>query len=267
MRAEPSSPQERLRERRRRRSEGGMTLIEISVAIAILGMMVGLVYTMIAQAIKGRDMIKEGLQEPKMANAILAQILKDFRYLSFPPLKGETGFFGQNRTENGKDADRVDFITARDTRTVGSEDDGARTSDDRRSPLSEVGYACRVSETNPEYIELWRREDYYVDSDPVNGGRYSLLYDRIRRFSLRFFPSSEEQAREEEGNAGLEDWDSRTRHKVPYAIILEIEMDVVVSLDKGVEETEPYRITRIILLRPGAGDSVRWSTEELPENP
>jgi len=97
---------------------------------------------------------------------------------------------------------------------VGSEEDGVRRSEDRTSPLTEVGYACRVNDEDSDYLELWRREDYFVDDKPTDGGHYTLVYDRIRTFRLRYYPIPEEAQVKE----GLEEWDSGLKKGIPYAI-------------------------------------------------
>jgi len=117
-----------------------MTLIEISVAITILSVVVALMYGVIDGTIRGASKAREGLKTPKVANAVLGQIFKDFRYIYWGGLSGDAGFLGKNGTLAGMDADKVSFITARRTRLTGSEADGVRAADERTSPLTEVGY-------------------------------------------------------------------------------------------------------------------------------
>lgn len=232
-----------------RRPEAGFTLLELTISIAMLGVVMGLMYQVIGGTIKGRNIVYEELRKPKIANAILGQIFKDFRYIYWGGLSGDMGFRGQAQRVAGMDGDRVSFITARRTRTVGAEDDGQRSSEDRESPLTEVGYACRPHDNNADWMELWRREDYFVDGAPTEGGYYSLVYDKIRNFRLRYFPIPEEHF---ENKEGLEEWDSAQKHGIPYAILLKIEFDIVeddASDPESREHIDP--IHRIILLRGG----------------
>ena len=141
---------------------------------------------------------------------------------------------------------------------------GRRTDDDRESYLTEVGYACRPHPSHGQWLELWRREDYFVDSKPTEGGFYTLVYDKIRNFRLRFFPIPEEATEKQ----GLEEWDSAQKKGIPYAILLKIEFDVN-EPDEG-ETYEPDDIDpihRIILLR--GGYSVEWGgkTPSTPAGP
>lgn len=244
----------------RRASQRGFTLLEVSISVAILVGLIAATYQAIIFSMQGRERAQRMLRTPKVANAILDQIMSDFRYAVLPPLTGDAGFHGQSRQKNGEDADRVDFLSARRTRTVGLEDDGTQRDDDPISALSEVGWACRPADDDPtgKYIELWRREDYYVDSDPTKGGQYTLVYNKIRRFSLRYFPPPE-QIGGENNSEGLDEWDSRIRKSLPYAIILELWFDSFAEEDGDIDDVEPHKITRVILLRGGATDSIQWS--------
>jgi prepilin-type N-terminal cleavage/methylation domain-containing protein len=246
-----------------RRGQGGFTLLELTVAIGILGVVLGLMYQVIQGTIEGRNMVYEELRKPKVANAILGQIFKDFRYIYWGGLVGDAGFRGRPRRLSGMDADQVAFVTARRTRTVGAEDDGNHSQDDRESYLTETGYACRLNDDNPEWLELWRREDYFVDSKPTEGGYYTLVYDKIRNFRIRYFPTPEEHFEDKEG---LEEWDSAQKKGIPYAILLKIDFDIHKAQDGSLEEKEEIDpIHRIILLRGGYNEP--WSGGEAPGAP
>lgn len=234
-------------DRQARQRQRGMTLIEIVVAITILSGMVTVLYQIIGGTLRGKRLAEEALQTPKIENAVLGPIFKDFRYIYWGGISNDAGFLGKNGTRGGRDADQVQFITARTTRVAGSGSDSQRQQNEIQSPLTEVGYALRVNEREGggEWLELWRREDYFVDVDPVNGGVYTLIYDKIRRFNLRYYPTPETSTNKE----GFEEWDSRLRHGLPYAIILEMELDVLKDEEGFEDRTEPHRITRIILIR------------------
>jgi len=234
---------------RRRDHVRGFTLIEVVISVGLLALIMGVMYQALGQTIEKRNLVHDELRGPKVANAILAQVFKDFRYIYWGGLANDAGFRGKAVTLSGMDADRVAFITARRTRTVGAEDDGARREDERESPLTEVGYACRANPNYHQWLELWRREDYYVDSKPTEGGSYTLLYDKIRSFRMRYFPTPEEHY---ENDKGLEDWDSAQKKKIPYAILLKIEFDVSdPDPDGDYEPDDIDPIHRIILLRGG----------------
>ena len=221
----------------------GFTLLEVLVAGTVLAVVVTFVYQVLQNSVRGQDMVREGLRAPKVQNAILAQIFRDFRYLYWDGFTGDTGFIGESGMVGGKDADHVDFVTSRPSKLAQLEEE--RSDDPVASPLTEVGYALRVSDENSDYLELYRREDWFVDDNPVRGGKYTLLYDKILKFDLLYFPIPEENV----DGKGLKDWDTRVKKKLPYAIVLEIEFDAQERLEGTADEEEPEKISRIIVLK------------------
>ena len=226
----------------------GFTLLEVVVAVAIVAVVVAMVSMILQNTVEGQDMVREGLRVPKIQNAILGQIFRDFRYLYWDGFSGNAGFVGINKDIGGKEADAVDFVTARPSRTAHMSDDQAR--DNIPSPLTEVGYALRVNDRNSEYLELWRREDWFVDDNPVRGGKYTLIYDRIKTFHLQYFPIPEENVSGE----GVDEWDTRAKGRLPYAIVLDIRFEVdeekKSTRRRGrQDEEDTERIRRIVVLK------------------
>lgn len=233
------------------RRQAGFTLVEITLALAILGVLVAMALQNMTNTVRGRDMVLDGLRRPKVANALLAQLVKDLRYLWFGGLTGNAGFVGRSGNVGGKDADRLDFLTARPARSVPLDEEN-RSEDAPQAALAEVGYAFRQRDDG-RYLELWRREDPYVDDDPSTGGRYTLIYDRIVSCNLTYYDRPSETKNKE----GLEEWDSRTKKRVPYAIILELTFDAE-ERDPAKEGEEPEKLVRIFLLKPGGESAVDW---------
>lgn len=220
----------------------GFTLIEVSITITLLAMVVTLVYQLLFAAVKKRDAIHDGLAGPKVEQAILDQILRDFRFVYYRAgqMPGDAGFWGRAKQSGPRDADVVDFLTCRPSKVATLEDADQPAGD---APLSEVGYALRTNADRGEWLELWRREDFFVDDDPTAGGKYALLYDKVRSFRIRYFPVPEENHDEK----GLEDWDSKVQKKVPYAMILTLEYD----LDGPPPPRPEGKLVKVIILRAG----------------
>jgi prepilin-type N-terminal cleavage/methylation domain-containing protein len=241
----------------RSRRARGFTLLEVMVALTVVAVVVAFVYQILQNSVRGQDMVRNGLRAPKIQNAILGQIFRDFRYLYWDGFVADTGFVGRRRQVSGKDADSVDFVTARPSRAARSED----TRDPVPSPLTEVGYALRPNPDNPDLLELWRREDWFVDEDPVRGGQYTRVYDKITSFHLTYYPTPEENT----DDKGSDEWDSRLRNKLPYAIILEVSF-VVDTPDGGQTEESEEFIFRILTLK-GAYSVKRKSPTGQPAQP
>jgi len=238
----------------------GFTLIEIVVALTILSALVAMVLTSMQLTVRGRDDLLERLRRPKVANAIISQIIKDLRYLWFGGLTGNAGFVGRSQQVGGRDGDRIDFVTARLARTVPLDEEN-RSEDAPQAQLAEVGYALRPGEDG-QHIELWRREDAYVDDDPTNGGSYTLIYDRIREVSWTYY----DRPGEAQDAKGQEEWDSRVKKRVPYALILQLSFDAEEGGDAGAE-AEPQKVVRIFLLKPGGTMAVDWPGGSTPAAP
>ena len=224
----------------------GFTLIEVSVAIALLAMLMTFVYAILGNTVRVQEVAHDRLEAPKIANAVLDQVIKDLRFLYYRAgqLPGDSGFWGRDRKVASTDGDRMDFLTTRTNRVATLEDASGPTAE---SPLGEVGYACRASDEHPGLLELWRREDYFVDDDPTDGGTYSLVYDRIKSFDLRYYPLPEENTLKD----GEAEWDSRLLKKVPYAIILTMHYYLKDVTDlRSKDPPEPQKVLRILLLKP-----------------
>ena len=220
----------------------GFTLLEISVAVLILALMMTFIYTVLINTIRSREALTEGLEGPKIDQAIMDQIMGDLRFVYYRQgqLPADSGFWGRSRQMNGTDADRVDFLTCRTSKLAELEETSQAQVN---APIVEVGYACRQNDANPRWLELWRREDYFVDDDPTDGGRFDLVYDKIRRFNLHYYPPTEERG---DNDNALDEWDTKIQKKLPYAIVLTIQFDV----REPVTDQPQGLVRRIVLLTP-----------------
>jgi hypothetical protein len=213
----------------------------------MLAFMITFVFQILHNTIRAKDNIREDLEGPKLESAVLDELIRDLRFVYFRPgqLGGDAGFVGRNRTaSNGRDGDRLDFLTCRRSRMPDLDDTNQAQID---SPIVEVGWACRTSDEDSRLLELWRREDYFVDDQPTDGGKFHKVCDRIFRFNLQYYPPGNER---DENDPVLEEWDSTVQHKLPYAIVVSLEYYVQTpSKDK---DLPPGRgtVRRIILLTP-----------------
>jgi len=232
-------------------ARGGFTLLEVAVTITVLALMLTFVYQTLSNTIRNSASLSEDLEGPKVETAILDELVRDLRFVYFRPgqFKADAGFWGRSRSPNGLDGDRVDFLTCRESRRAELEDTNqAQVS----APLVEVGYACRPSDQYDRMLELWRREDYFTDDDPTDGGKFDLVYDKIRSFDLTYYlPTDERQA----DDKGLEEWDTKVQHRLPYAIVLRMTYEVrpPPKGTKGSRATDgppAGSVRRIILLKP-----------------
>ncbi|HYC76718.1 MAG TPA: prepilin-type N-terminal cleavage/methylation domain-containing protein, partial [Planctomycetota bacterium] len=185
----------------RRRGEAGFTLVEMLIAIAIGAILMSSAFLCLGSAIRTRRVVADFSTPYAVGPAILDALEADLRNAFLYDMKENDAFWGVDADLNGGEADGLSFVTATQCQIgepelksgifVGHE--GER---ERRSFMTEVQYVCRRNPDDPGKLELWRREDFYVDDSIHDGGIYRLLYDRVLEFKLEYV------ARDEGGTAG-----------------------------------------------------------------
>ena len=186
-----------------RRSSAGFTLVEVLIAALIMGMMFMSISKLMQSARQTRDTI-HNLQETQLAGpAILEMLSSDIAGLFTVNRERQFWVGITDRTVNGLDADRIDFVTTSDS-LLAIPDLG---DDDRpvRADYNEVGYVLRPNPDNDEFLELYRREDYGIDEEPMRGGEYTFLTNQVKGFNIEVF--------EEDGpdSDPVDDWGSLRR--------------------------------------------------------
>ncbi len=165
--------------RRQRRHGQGFTIIEVLIAVAIMGMMMVAVTKILTTVRVTRDRI-HNIQETQLAGPVIVDmIIRDLRGLVVTDRPQMLHIAIEDRVEYGLDADRIDFVTTTNSRE-------AFVFDDRplRADICEVGYVTRVRPDDDQFLELYRREDFGVDEEPFAGGSYSFLSDRVKALTI-----------------------------------------------------------------------------------
>lgn len=166
-------------DRPRPRQERGFTIIEVLIAVAIMGMMMVAVTKILTTVRVTRDRI-HNIQETQLAGPVIVDmIIRDLRGLVVTDRPQMLHIAIEDRVEYGLDADRIDFVTTTNSRE-------AFVYDDRplRADICEVGYVTRVRPDDDQFLELYRREDFGVDEEPFAGGSYSFLSDRVKALTI-----------------------------------------------------------------------------------
>jgi prepilin-type N-terminal cleavage/methylation domain-containing protein len=174
------------------KSQRGFTLVEIMIAVGIGGMLLTMVFTSLSTMIRSRQAIVDFSTPYVVGPQILDTIEADLRNAYFYDFEDNDAFWGADAEVAGREADGLSFLTAslgrvgeqelRSTRRIGQAEETHR----RRSPMSEVQYVCRRSPVNQDWLELWRREDFYVDDLIHDGGIYRCLHDRVFDLKLEY---------------------------------------------------------------------------------
>ncbi len=176
--------------------QSGFTLIEVLLAIAIGGILMTMMFTGLDTAVRTRQKVADYSTPYAIGPAILDRLEADLQNAYCYDIKDNDYFWGADAEVSGKEADGISFISATPAQ-VGEESlkssvhtgrEGVEADDRfnqwRRGSMSEVQYVCRPSRRFQDTLELWRREDFYVDDSVHEGGLYRMVYDRV--FSLRF---------------------------------------------------------------------------------
>lgn len=167
------------------RTSAGFTLVEVLLVALIMGMMFVSIGQLMQGARKTRDTI-HNFQETQLAGpAILEMLTTDIAGL-FTTNRERPFWLGiTDRTVNGLDADRIDFVTTSDSLLaipdIGDEDLPVR------ADYNEVGFVLRPNPDNDEFLEIYRREDYGIDDEPMRGGEYTFLSNQVKGFNIEVF--------------------------------------------------------------------------------
>jgi len=212
------------------RATKGFTLVELMLAVLVLAIMMSIVYAVVISTVKAAHRVEEVTASSEIGPAILTRIRADLES-AFLPKEGEY-FLGSKRSGGGGgDRDRVDFISG--DLAYGSEND---VEEPRFHSINEVGYQVLDNPKDPNAAILYRREDFFIDADPLKGGHLIEMYDRVRGFSLRYY----------DGTEWRNDWSSKVQKGLPKAV--EIELKILVN-EPGRADVERSFKTTVMLLR------------------
>ncbi len=168
-----------------RSGQTGFSLVEVMIVTMIMGMMFVSITKLMTIARQTRDTI-HNYQETQLAGpAVLEMIVADLHGIF--TMNRERAFWLDitDRTVNGQDADRIDFVTTADSLvTLPDQQDDEEP---MISDVNEVGYVLRPSRENDEFLEIYRREDFGIDDEPMRGGEYTFLSDRVKGFAIEVF--------------------------------------------------------------------------------
>ena len=222
------------------RDASGFTLIEVLLAMGIAALLFTATFMGIDQVIRSRKAIANRSTPYVIGPAILDAISADLSNAYFYDLKDNNVFFGSEAELGGREADALSFISAR--RTYAPERFES-DEDLRHSFLNEVGYLMRTGATDTPFLELWRREDYFVDGNIHEGGDYVMVYDKVHSLSLQYVSSNPEN-RDGGGQKAPEEmlqdgWNSIDEKGVPRAVQITLTIfapDTLEAVDREVKD-------------------------------
>ncbi len=212
-----------------RRSEGGFTLIEVSLAIAILALVMALAYGVLHANLTAADRIEKVLRRVENGPAVLHAVEQDLRCVLRVQDNAKPTFVGKLGS-GGQDEGRVDFISTRD----GFDPERQKVCD-----FCETGFRVERNSDGPDqgFYTLYRRFDPFLDSEPLEGGVLIPICTRVKRFHLRY----------SDGSDWKEEWDDKQANAYPKSVKVTLE----IGYDDGEDgNTELTRFTTVVPLPP-----------------
>jgi hypothetical protein len=223
---------------RARRRTAGFTLAEVLLTLLIMtGIMVTITQILTA-ARQDRDTIVN-IQERRLAGpAILDSVERDLRAIFTFNRDPRFVLRVKDRVLSGLDADSIDFVCSRNSLIPYREHEG---DDFVRADVNEAGYCLRRHPTEDDFLELYRREDFGVDGEPFDGGRYSFLHDQVKSFDVQVYAEDGPEAEPVDywGIEGEEDYGLPARIEIELTI--ELSARLVAEQLVNTRRIETYR--------------------------
>lgn len=192
-------------------------MLELLVVVAMIGGMMAATYGVLFGTLEGKRKLDLKVQGARIGPTILDQIERDLRRFYAANLDPGKAFVGKSFSIQGKPADKFHFVSyTPSTMRIESKNKTVF------SAVNEVGYMLSETRDNREFLTLWRREDFFVDDEPLEDGGAVPLYRRIVGFDVRYFDKRGKDAREEDK------WDSEDadQSSLPAAIEITLEYEV-----------------------------------------
>jgi prepilin-type N-terminal cleavage/methylation domain-containing protein len=247
------------------RREAGLTLIEVLVGLVLLSSFIAGIYTVVIGTMQARKKIQEISAVYTAGSEILDIIERDLRGAYFHGVKDGNAFAAKMDSVNGEKCSVVDLVTTTNSKNF-VEVDGEYV----RSDITEVGYRMKESDDFAGFAELYRREQPFFDEDPLKGGEYYLVYDRVLSMYMEFFEKPDDEsssttiAAEETGE---EDWDAAEKKALPYAARITLVLGAPPELAQNPGEDERRRTFVRWVLFPTAYDEEPKQDDQGPGNP
>jgi len=228
----------------------GFTLLEILVATALFSLLMGAYYTAFANVLMLEEYARTQRAFSSVGPAILDLIEDDIlSAYTHPNELAAYPFRGENDSLGSEPADRMQFVARR--ASIAQEEFFGRDNW-VRSPVNEIGYRMgRGKSSMGDVRRLYRRESYYVDDSPLQGGNYYEVYDRMVSFDIQYVGyRAEEETRTDELNMAnqnldkFESWDSEERKGLPSALIVTIVIEAPQITRDGGKNRDKLAVAR-----------------------
>ena len=163
------------------RRRAGMTLIEVMVAVAILGIVTTVVYGGFSQTMRNKRRIEDQADRAHVIRVAMERMTRELSqaFVSIhvnpnPTLQSILTCFHGYREGRGS---RIDFTSFSHQRLY---------RDAHESDQNELSYFLTEDPSHRGGRVLARREQRRIDAEPERGGQVTVLVDRVREFELGY---------------------------------------------------------------------------------
>ena len=171
---------EQRRSRGALKCNGGFTLLEVLVSIAILVIIMAALYSAYTTNVEAIQIARQNGEVHQTARILLDRITKDLQsaliQTSVASERIKLGLIGQDREIDGRRADRMDFTTV--THLPLTEKGPA-------GDLCEIGYLIE-EDSEGKGLVLYRRDDPSVDEDFTKGGSLQEMARNVLEFKVTY---------------------------------------------------------------------------------
>lgn len=236
-----------------KRHSRGFTLLELLVSIALLGMVVGLVYSAFFQLSGATRGVQDTLSARQELRLLMKMVLDDLQAVRFLKHWAEAGGdegrvsgldVSQQLGPNNEDSSVVSLHAAVRAKFYKLDENGEIGDPE----LHEIGYFLEY-DSDDQVWKFLRREDFYLDDEFTDGGKQQVLSRRVSKFLVE--PRvAEKEAAFGGGSTDLWEplWSARTHECVKkqsgcLPLAVRLTMGIALSEDESLEQTQQINLT------------------------
>ncbi|HJL18981.1 MAG TPA: type II secretion system protein GspJ [Sandaracinaceae bacterium LLY-WYZ-13_1] len=211
----------------RRKIVGGMTLIEVLVAITILGIVATVVFGGFSQTMRNKRRVEELADRSHIIRVALERMVSELSmaYVSIqvnpnPALQTMNTCFIGGRSGRGH---RIDFTAFSHRRLY---------RDAHESDQEEISYFVTEHPEDPDRLVLARRQDNVLDEDPQSGGTTQILIEDIEEFEMEYL----------DGVTGewVDSWDTREVTHQPNRLPIQVKIRITVPDERAPNDRRTF---------------------------
>ncbi len=163
------------------RSQKGLTLLEVLVAIVILSVILGVIYSSFLGATRTVSILETSEDVYQTAQAFFGMLSRELRGAYYRDGRTASGLLGVASESEENPTDALYFLTT---------SLGRREPESREGYVAEVGYFFDVDDLT-DTRHLIKSIDTTPDTDLKEGGKFYPLTDRVESLKFSYFRAKE----------------------------------------------------------------------------